>query len=64
MLPQHPFIHMSYTSTIPWLVKQGIKHPSEDADGNVIKDQEGNLVMVDHVLGDDMAEAVERQMMA
>ena len=53
---------MSYTSTISWLVKRGIKHPSEDADGNVIKDQEGNPVMVDHVLGDDIAEAAERWM--
>ena len=48
---------MSYTSVISWLIKQGIKCPSEDADGNVIKDQEGNPVMVDHVLGDDIAEA-------
>ena len=54
---------MSYTSAISWLVKQGIKYPSVDVDGNVIKDQEGNLVIVDHVLGDDIAETVERQMM-
>ena len=44
-------------------LRQAIKHPSEDADGNVIKDQEGNLVMVDHVLGDDITEAAERWMM-
>ena len=62
MPPQRPFIRMSYTSAISWLVERGIKRPSEDADGNVIKDQEGNPVMVDHVLGDDIAEAAERRM--
>jgi asparaginyl-tRNA synthetase len=60
--PQRPFLRMSYTSAIAWLVDRGIKRPSEDAEGNVVKDKEGNVVMVDHVLGDDIAEAAERQM--
>ena len=53
---------MSYTSTIAWLVNRGIKRPLEDADGVIVKDKEGNPIMVDHVLGDDIAEAAERQM--
>lgn len=60
--PQRPFLRMSYASAIAWLVDRGIKRPSEDADGNVVKDKEGNHIMIDHVLGDDIAEAAERQM--
>lgn len=60
--PQRPFLRMSYASAIAWLVERGIKRPAEDADGNVAKDMEGNLILVDHALGDDIAEAAERQM--
>ncbi|KAF8525974.1 asparaginyl-tRNA synthetase [Hysterangium stoloniferum] len=60
--PKRPFKRMSYASAIAWLVENGIKRPSEDADGNIIKDEQGNPIMVDHVLGDDIAEAAERQM--
>ncbi|KAF8589480.1 asparaginyl-tRNA synthetase [Ramaria rubella] len=59
---QRPFFRMSYASAIAWLVEQGIKRPSEDANGNVIKDENGDPMMVDHVLGDDIAEAAERRM--
>lgn len=60
--PKRPFIRMSYADAIKWLIERGIKRPAEDPEGNVIKDEQGNPVMVDHVLGDDIAEAAERQM--
>ena len=60
--PKRPFLRLSYVDAIKWLVERGIKRPDEDAEGNVIKDEQGNPVMVDHVLGDDIAEAAERQM--
>ncbi|KAF7297977.1 AA-TRNA-LIGASE-II domain-containing protein [Mycena chlorophos] len=60
--PPRPFKRMSYQDAIAWLVENGIKHPAEDADGNVILDASGNPTMVDHVVGDDIAEAAERQM--
>ena len=53
---------MSYTDAIAWLNEHGIQHEAEDADGNVIKDEAGNPKMVDHVVGDDIAEAAERRM--
>lgn len=53
---------MSYADAIKWLNERGIQRPDEDAEGNVIKDKEGNPVMGNHVLGDDIAEAAERQM--
>ncbi|KIJ51411.1 hypothetical protein M422DRAFT_158290 [Sphaerobolus stellatus SS14] len=62
VVPQRPFLRLSYADAIKWLVERGIKRPAEDADGNVIKDEQGNPVMVDHALGDDIAEAAERQM--
>ena len=37
-------------------------HEAEDADGNVIKDEQGNPVMVEHKVRDDIAEAAERRM--
>ena len=39
-----------------------IKHPAEDTEGNVIKDEQGQVQMVEHKVGDDIAEAAERQM--
>ena len=53
---------MSYVDTIKWLNDHSIQHEAEDADGNVIKDAEGKPVMVPHAIGDDIAEAAERQM--
>lgn len=50
---------MSYFA---WRVEHGIKHAAEDAEGNVLLDESGHAKMVDHVVGDDIAEAVERQM--
>ena len=53
---------MSYSDAIQWLNEHGIQHEAEDADGNAIKDAEGKPVMVPHAIGDDIAEAAERQM--
>ena len=53
---------MSYADAITWLNEHGIKHEKEDADGNVVKDEAGNPIMVEHAVGDDIAEAAERQM--
>ena len=53
---------MSYVDTIAWLNEHGIKHEKEDADGNVVRDADGNPIMVEHAVGDDIAEAAERQM--
>jgi asparaginyl-tRNA synthetase len=47
---------------ITWLNEHGIKRPDEDAEGNPIKDESGQVKMVDHAVGDDIAEAAERQM--
>ena len=60
--PKRPFLRMSYVNAIKWLNDNGIQHEEEDKDGNVVKDAEGNAKMVDHVLGDDIAEAAERRM--
>ncbi|KAI9568811.1 asparaginyl-tRNA synthetase [Boletus coccyginus] len=60
--PARPFKRMSYSDTIQWLNEHGIQHEAEDADGNTIKDAEGKPVMVPHAIGDDIAEAAERQM--
>ena len=60
--PARPFRRMSYVDTIAWLNEHGIKHEKEDADGNVVRDEAGNPIMVEHVVGDDIAEAAERQM--
>ena len=53
---------MSYVDAIKWLNEHGIQHEAEDADGNVIFDETGNPKMVDHAVGDDIAEAAERRM--
>ena len=60
--PARPFRRMSYVQAIEWLNEHGIKHPAEDAEGNVIKDETGQVRMVEHKVGDDIAEAAERQM--
>ncbi|KAH7911381.1 asparaginyl-tRNA synthetase [Hygrophoropsis aurantiaca] len=60
--PIRPFTRMSYVSAIAWLNEHSILHPAEDAEGNVIKDDDGNVKMVKHQVGDDIAEAAERQM--
>lgn len=53
---------MSYPGAIQWLNEHGIKRPEEDAEGNPVKGEDGQIVMVEHRLGDDIAEAAERQM--
>ncbi|KAG9312215.1 asparaginyl-tRNA synthetase [Chiua virens] len=60
--PARPFRRMSYLDAIHWLNDHGIQHEAEDTDGNTIKDAEGKPVMVPHAIGDDIAEAAERQM--
>jgi len=60
--PSRPFLRMSYTDTIKWLNDHGIQHPAEDAEGNPIKDADGQIKMVNHAVGDDIAEAAERRM--
>jgi len=60
--PARPFLRLSYVDAIKWLNEHGIQHEAEDSDGNVIKDESGNPKMVDHVVGDDIAEAAERRM--
>ncbi|KAI0087095.1 asparaginyl-tRNA synthetase [Irpex rosettiformis] len=60
--PARPFKRLSYVDAIKWLNDHGIQHEAEDAEGNVIKDEQGNPKMVDHVVGDDIAEAAERKM--
>ncbi|OSC98435.1 asparaginyl-tRNA synthetase [Trametes coccinea BRFM310] len=60
--PARPFLRLSYVDAIKWLNEHDIKHEAEDAQGNVIKDEQGNPVMVEHKVGDDIAEAAERRM--
>ncbi|KAJ7270093.1 asparaginyl-tRNA synthetase [Mycena haematopus] len=60
--PSRPFLRMSYEDAIEWLREHGIKRPAEDADEKPILDDKGQVLMVDHVVGDDIAEAAERQM--
>ncbi|KAI0071180.1 asparaginyl-tRNA synthetase [Panus rudis PR-1116 ss-1] len=60
--PSRPFMRLSYVDAIKWLNEHGIQHEAEDASGNVIKDEQGNPKMVDHAVGDDIAEAAERKM--
>ncbi len=60
--PARPFLRLPYADAIKWLNEHDIKHEAEDADGNVIKDEQGNPVMVEHKVGDDIAEAAERRM--
>ena len=60
--PARPFKRMSYVDAIKWLNENGVLHEAEDSEGNVIKDEAGNPKMVEHVIGDDIAEAAERRM--
>ncbi|KAF7798856.1 hypothetical protein EIP86_010083 [Pleurotus ostreatoroseus] len=60
--PKRPFLRLSYVDAIKWLNDHGIQHEEEDAAGNVVKDESGNAKMVDHAVGDDIAEAAERRM--
>jgi len=60
--PARPFLRLSYVDAIKWLNEHDIKRPEEDAEGNVVKDTNGNPKMVEHAVGDDIAEAAERQM--
>lgn len=60
--PSRPFMRLSYVEAIKWLNDHGIQYAAEDADGNIIKDENGQPKMVDHAVGDDIAEAAERQM--
>lgn len=55
-------MRLSYVDAIKWLNDHGIQHEEEDAEGNVVKDAQGNPKMVDHLIGDDIAEAAERKM--
>ena len=60
--PARPFKRLAYVDAIAWLNEHGIQHEAEDANGNVIKDADGNPTMVPHAVGDDIAEAAERRM--
>ncbi|KIK13861.1 hypothetical protein PISMIDRAFT_371111 [Pisolithus microcarpus 441] len=60
--PKRPFKRMSYSEAIAWLNEHGVLHEAEDAEGNTIKNADGKPVMVPHAIGDDIAEAAERQM--
>ncbi|KZV61943.1 asparaginyl-tRNA synthetase [Peniophora sp. CONT] len=60
--PARPFKRMSYVDAIAWLNEHKIQHEKEDADGNAVLDEQGKPIMVDHAVGDDIAEAAERQM--
>jgi asparaginyl-tRNA synthetase len=60
--PARPFLRLSYVDAIKWLNEHGIQHPEEDAEGNTIKNEQGQVNLVDHKVGDDIAEAAERQM--
>ena len=55
-------MRLSYVDAIKWLNEHGIQHEEEDADGNVVLDGQGKPKMVDHAVGDDIAEAAERRM--
>ncbi|TRM69024.1 hypothetical protein BD626DRAFT_390401 [Schizophyllum amplum] len=60
--PARPFLRLSYVDAIAWLNEHGITRPEEDAEGNAVKDESGQVKMVAHAVGDDIAEAAERQM--
>ncbi|KAJ6589984.1 asparaginyl-tRNA synthetase [Mycena vulgaris] len=60
--PARPFMRMAYADAIAWLNEHKIQRPLEDAEGKPILDDKGQLQMVDHAIGDDIAEAAERQM--
>jgi len=60
--PARPFMRLAYVDAIAWLNEHGIQREAEDADGNVIKDANGEPTLVPHAIGDDIAEAAERKM--
>jgi asparaginyl-tRNA synthetase len=60
--PARPFKRMAYVDAIAWLNEHKIQREAEDAEGNPVKDEHGNVTTVDHAVGDDIAEAAERQM--
>jgi asparaginyl-tRNA synthetase len=60
--PARPFKRIAYVDAIAWLNEHGIQREAEDADGNVIKDANGEPTLVPHAIGDDIAEAAERKM--
>lgn len=60
--PARPFKRLAYVDAIAWLNEHGIQREAEDAEGNAIKDADGNPTMVPHAVGDDIAEAAERRM--
>ncbi|ESK97295.1 asparaginyl-trna synthetase [Moniliophthora roreri MCA 2997] len=60
--PSRPFLRLSYVDAIAWLNEHGVKRPEEDKEGNTVKDEKGEVKMVEHAVGDDIAEAAERQM--
>ena len=53
---------MSYADVIAWFSEHGILHEAEDADRNAIRDADGKPATVGPAIGDDIAEAAERQM--
>lgn len=53
--PSRPFMRLNYKDAIKYLNEHGIKRKSEDP-------ADPPETMVDHVIGDDIAEAAERQM--
>ena len=56
--PTRPFMRMPYTDAIAWLVEHKVQHVTEETE-DLPDDQK---VYVDHVVGDDIAEAAERKM--
>lgn len=50
-VPSRPFMRLDYKDAIKYLNEHGIKRPADDGNGEV-----------DHVVGDDIAEAAERKM--
>ncbi|KAF9268502.1 asparaginyl-tRNA synthetase [Marasmius fiardii PR-910] len=60
--PARPFLRLSYVDAIAWLNEHGIKREAEDEKGKPILDDNGQVKLVDHAVGDDIAEAAERKM--
>jgi asparaginyl-tRNA synthetase len=60
--PARPFKRLAYVDAIAWLNEHDIKRPAEDAEGKPILGADGKPEMVPHAVGDDIAEAAERQM--
>ena len=58
-MPSRPFMRMSYEDAIKWLNEHKIQRPADDVPEGTPADQ---IPMVDHKLGDDIAEAAERKM--